>query len=128
MEVYPITREDGKASPAFEIENLYIGTTAITRILKGVNGVTEIEIPRIFTRNDGVHVDFKFRGHPYIVWEPYGDNSRYWIGPKEDPLEQPADESLKKAFEKYRVPHLRKFIADWLTLKFLRNIATRFFS
>jgi hypothetical protein len=22
-----------------------------------------------------------FHGVPFVVWEPWGDNSRYWIGP-----------------------------------------------
>jgi hypothetical protein len=25
-----------------------------------------------------------YRGREHIVWEPYGDNSRWWIGPEDE--------------------------------------------
>jgi hypothetical protein len=32
---------------------------------------------------DCVHVRFSFKGNQFIVWEPFGDNSRLWIIPQE---------------------------------------------
>ena len=26
-----------------------------------------------------------FKGESFDVWEPFGDNSRYWIGPSDEP-------------------------------------------
>jgi hypothetical protein len=34
-----------------------------------------------------VHIRFLYRGREYIVWEPFGDNSRWWIGPEQTSVE-----------------------------------------
>jgi len=55
-------------------------------------------------------VDFK-------VVEPYGDNSRYWIGPK-DPAEEKEElvVRLSSAFEAYRPPVLLRLFGSVLAL------------
>ncbi len=35
-----------------------------------------------FGSSSDLRLTFNYYGEEYIVWEPYGDSSRYWIGPK----------------------------------------------
>ena len=34
--------------------------------------------------NRATFTRFKYHGEPFVVWEPYGDSSRYWIGPDQN--------------------------------------------
>jgi hypothetical protein len=67
-----------------------------------------------------VHVTFKYLGLDYIVWEPFGDNSRYWIGPaQEDAQSSNTDVApLANAFRDYQPPILVKMFGDLITLNF----------
>ena len=83
MKTYPLIDEKKGDRPfAFEIENAYVGTGTIARLLAEVDGVTDVRARKLFRGSSEIHVEFKYLNHDYIVWEPYGDNSRYWIGPK----------------------------------------------
>ena len=121
MKTFPVvTSPDGRLV-AFEVENAYIGASAVARLLVQVDGVTDIERRRPFSRSSDVHVRFKHRGHPCIVLEPYGDNSRYWIGP-ECPETYPQDmREVESAFDSYSPPMHRAMIGDLLSLRFLKQ-------
>jgi len=67
-----------------------------------------------------VRLEFEHRGVEFHVYEPYGDNSRYWILPKErlvlcDPLQL---NEIEEAFRKYRPPTLVKIFGDIVSLNF----------
>jgi hypothetical protein len=54
---------------------------------------------------------FKYRGVACIVNEPFGDNSRYWVGPAE-PSKTPIDmRPINSAFEHYMNPIARAWAA-----------------
>lgn len=102
----------------FEIDNVYVAITgAVPRILKGVDGVSEIRKRRLFSRWDGIHVWFMYRGCECIVEEPFGDNSRYWIG-SGDPAHRIPMTDVENAFARYRPPFLVKVIGDLISLDF----------
>jgi hypothetical protein len=68
------------------------------RILESVSGVTEFK--RHWFNEE--RYTFTYLGVPCVVWEPWGDNSRYWIGPR------PKDDSIdmakiNEAFRQYRI-------------------------
>jgi hypothetical protein len=89
MKTFPAASEPDGRLRAFEVENAYIGPSAVAQVLRGTEGVTDVEQRRLFSRDSEVHVKFKCQGHPCIVWEPYGDNSRFWIGPEsKTPLQE----------------------------------------
>jgi len=119
METYPVFTNEGARSQAFEIENAYIGPAAITRILAGVEGVTEVCPRKMFAKSSDVHVEFKYMGQPYIVWEPFGDNSRYWIGPSDQAEGETDITGLEEAFKCYQPPTYRAILGDLLTLRFI---------
>lgn len=121
METYPIPpRESGKLPFAFEIDNLYIAPRAIAQLLDGIKGVTDVEMGG----KPDVRVSFCHRGRPYLVWEPWGDNSRYWIGP-DDEHSRADISTLEGAFRSYRPPLHRRLIGDILSLKFITRLFHR---
>jgi hypothetical protein len=67
------------------------------RVLGSVPGVTDFK-RRWF---DEHRFTFTYGGRACVVWEPWGDNSRYWIGPAE--MEPPVDMGpINDAFRKFR--------------------------
>jgi hypothetical protein len=121
METYSlIDKKKGDHPFAFGIGNAYVGLKMIANLLMQAEGVTDVRPRKPFSRSSEVHVEFKYLGQDYIVWEPYGDNSRYWIGPKDADRVSNDISSLESAFKRYRPPFLRQAIANILTLKFFR--------
>jgi hypothetical protein len=92
-------RGDGSLH-AFEIGNAFISMGAIRRILRSVDGV--IAIDRGFRSDD--RLTFIFNGVPWVVHEPWGDNSRYWIGPREAKDHGFDVAPIHNAFARYRSP------------------------
>ena len=119
MRTYELHRDDGYFL-AFEIENVYVRPKKIGEIINTVEGVTDVDVRKSSRASKDVHVNFKYLGIEYIVWEPFGDNSRYWIGPqKEGGQSSDIDISpLAKAFRDYEPPFLVKVFGDLITLNF----------
>jgi hypothetical protein len=125
METYPVLSKDKARSSAFEVENAYIAVSTIAQLLQQVEGVTEVQPRKKLSGSSDVHVEFKYLGQPYIVWEPYGDSSRYWIGPK-DGVEAGGDSTaIEQVFKRYRPPLYRTIIGNVITLRFITRLATR---
>lgn len=117
MKTYPIKTEQGMCW-AFEIENAYIRPRTIGALLAGVSGLTDIRVRKPFSSASDVHVHFRYRDREFVVWEPYGDNSRYWIGPA-DEKSAPIDVTeLRAAFDHYAPSLPTKIFGDIITLNF----------
>lgn len=127
MKTYPIFNDKGVRAPIFEIDNIYISPGSVARLLVSAPGVTDVKRRKLFTKFRDIHVEFKYLGRSYIVLEPFGDNSRYWIGPADmvkgmedvPALDQPDDIlKLEEVFKRYQ-----SVVGDLLTFRFI----TRFF-
>lgn len=116
MRVHKLNRDDGQLY-AFEIENVYIRPRKIAALLGAVDKVSKINLRKPFGASSDVHLEFSYYGKDFMVWEPYGDSSRYWIGPK-DEGEAVDIGSLVKAFEEYHPPTVVKFFGDLITFNF----------
>ena len=105
---------------AFEIENAYVRPSKVGEILSTVDGVQSVVVGNPSGESRDIRVTFDYEGIEYIVWEPYGDNSRYWIGPKqtEEQLSDIDITPLAEAFREYQPPFLIKVLADLVTLNF----------
>jgi hypothetical protein len=125
MKTYPLKDEQDGYPSAFEIENVYVGPRAIGRLLKTIDGVSDVRVRRMFGKWEDIHVWFKYRGRNCVVWEPYGDNSRYWIGPQDAEREKFDVSGLEGAFKAYRPPLHRQIIGDVLTLRVLKRLVGR---
>ncbi len=99
MKTHPILRADGSML-AFEVTSTWLSFRPLLKILCSVDGVTDVR--RHYFNED--RLTFLFRGLPFVVHEPWGDNSRYWIGPKE-PENCSTDVTLiNQAFGEYKGP------------------------
>ena len=125
MRTYELRRDDDYFL-AFEIENVYVRPKKVGEILSAVDGVTGVTVGKSSRESRDVHVKFKYQGIEYIVWEPFGDNSRYWIGPEQE-NGQSSDidiAPLAKAFREYEPPFLVKVFGDLITLNFKSLFST----
>lgn len=101
MDTLPIIERVDRPPYAFEIENYYVSARAAARILSAVSGVTNVRVQKLFARGDH-RVEFEYQGRPCIVWEPFGDNSCFWISPR-DPKGHDIDITpIESAFLSYR--------------------------
>jgi hypothetical protein len=102
MKTYPEYRDDG-ALWGFEIQQTWVWIGTILRILRSVPGVSNVQR----ASGDDRRVLFTLNSEPCIVLEPFGDNSRYWIGP-EHPKTSALDlTSLHAEFASHRSPIMK---------------------
>ena len=76
MKTYPIIRDDGSLRGC-ELGNTFVSLRRISEILRMTDGVTGVRP----TAGSDDRLMFEFDGETCVVHEPFGDNSRYWIGP-----------------------------------------------
>ena len=116
MKTYALALENG-TNYAFELENIYIRPKKIAALLAEVDDVTNIILRKPFSSSSDTHVEFKYHDKDFMVWEPYGDSSRYWIGPVNESDEMDVS-PLENCFKQYRLPMVVKFFGDLISLKF----------
>jgi hypothetical protein len=102
VKTYPAIRRDGKLL-AFEITSTWVTFGPLYRVLRSVDGVANLK--RNWFNDD--RVSFTFHGEPFVVNEPWGDNSRYWIGPKAPEAASLDVSPICAAFEQHRGPMAR---------------------
>ncbi len=67
---------------AFEISNTFVGRRVICRMVELIPGATIIRRPKALSwLRESSFCEFTLDGEVYEIEEPYGDSSRYWIGP-----------------------------------------------
>lgn len=108
MRTFPVLSDHGTVR-AFEIDNVLVSASRIGTILLSIPEVTNLSVRRPFSPQSDWLVRFEFRGRRFFVTEPFGDNSRLWIGP-EDQGDCEGIESLLAAIRSYEPPLWRKFI------------------
>ncbi len=121
MQTYPIMDKQGYPF-AFEIENAYVGTRAISRLLESLNGVSAVRARTLFGKWEDVHIWFQYKDRDYVVLEPYGDSSRYWIGPKEASEKALDVGDIENVFKQYCPPLHRQILGDVLTLRLFKRL------
>lgn len=122
--------QDGNVIPSsaggFEIDNTFVPLNTIVRILRSIDGVTQIKKRRLFSKWEDIHIWFKYNNRDFIVLEPYGDNSRYWIGLEEE-VDHIDIKAIHMAFESYKLSLWENFLGGgWfliiLLILILQNI------
>jgi hypothetical protein len=97
LKTHPIYRKDGTLL-AFEVTSLWMSFRPLYRILLSIPGVDAVR--RQYRKDD--RLAFNFHGQPYVVNEPFGDSSRYWVGPVEPATSTLDAIALESAFKRYR--------------------------
>jgi hypothetical protein len=82
MRTFPIKDDAGHVF-AFEIRAQLFGWR-LARCLRDIPGVSDVRPRRWWVGDPEVHIRFQYQGREYVVWEPWGDNSRWWIGPADE--------------------------------------------
>jgi len=117
MNTYPIVDAASGIEFAFEIENVYISAREAASLLRAIPGVSNVRKRMPFSRQADMRVAFEYKGNACAVVEPFGDNSRFWIGPV-DPAQTKFDVSaLRTAFLAHRPPGLKRLVGDLLSLR-----------
>ena len=115
MRIYDLKSEDGRLH-SFEVDNVLLGRRRACRIAESIPGAILIRRSRLFRDTDDF-CEFTLDSHTFIIEEPFGDNSRYWIGSKNKDDSAPLDK-VRAAFERhdtFAMP-LRLFLASTLLL------------
>jgi len=116
MEIYELKDKDGRVY-AFEVKNIAIGRMGALRIVRTIPGVVINRSPRnrfLSWGDPDEFCEFEIEGQLYVIDEPYGDNSRFWIGPKSESNNDHID-TVRKVFENYKpsiLTILRRFIFE----------------
>lgn len=111
MKTWPITDESGHVT-AFEVSIIFIGLGEIEQILRAKDDVRNLTRRASFSNSAEVHIRFSYRGADYVVWEPFGDNSRYWIGPKISPTHAHDVTDLEICFRSYKPSLLKRLFGS----------------
>jgi hypothetical protein len=80
VKIYDI-RDDGGRLLAFEIDNALVQPRGIERLVRTLPEAVVAPCEK-GARIDGERYRFEVSGTTFIVWEPFGDNSRFWVGPE----------------------------------------------
>lgn len=81
MKVHDIPLRDGRVA-AFEVDNLRLSRRRLCKIVERIPGARLVRRPRLFSWFvEDVFCVFEVGGVCFEAQEPYGDNSRYWVGP-----------------------------------------------
>jgi len=81
MRTFPIKDDAGQVF-AFEIRARLFGWRLAKR-LRDTPGVSNVRPRKWWVGSTDVHIRFQYQGREYIVLEPWGDSSRWWIGPED---------------------------------------------
>lgn len=120
VDIFPLG-EDKEQAVGFEVDSIYLSRKSLAEILRRTEGVTDVLLRGRFGSSDDVRVEFKYRGQGYLVWEPFGDNSRYWIGPKNGNDSLPDMTALEESFRNYSPPFYLRLLGDLVTFRMFRR-------
>jgi hypothetical protein len=107
MRTFPLMRKTGEIF-AFEIYASGLWTGSLERLLQQAPGVTHVR--RV--RDGDNRLAFHVRGEPFVVWEPFGDNSRYWIGPQDTAVTSGNASYLESYFKS--APKQSEWFVRWM--------------
>ena len=81
MKVFDLADENG-ISFAFEVRNALLGRRGLCTVVSRIPGVRITMRPAFWSWfREEEFCRFEVDGIQFVAWEPFGDNSRYWIGP-----------------------------------------------
>jgi hypothetical protein len=90
---------------AFDISNLLLTRNQACKLVSAIPGTAVIRRSRLFRDTDDF-CEFKIGVDVFILEEPFGDSSRYWVGPKDGEPSHSLDlvRSAFEAHDSWRAP------------------------
>jgi hypothetical protein len=122
MKTYPIFDKEHGPIDAFEIENAYVGVGTVADLLNKIVGVSDVRARKIFSKSGDIRVEFKYQGKDCVVVEPFGDNSRYWIGSQNSEGGTTDLGEVENAFKQYKPSFIRELLGDLLSLRIVSRL------
>ena len=84
MKTFGIKSDDGREF-LFEVNNFHLGRRSLCRLVTRIPGCVVVRKPNRFRwsfEDEDELCEFELDGVRFVACEPFGDNSRYWVGPK----------------------------------------------
>jgi len=103
---------------ACEIDNAYIGLEDLARLLASAADVHAVRTRTPFSATTDSLITFEYRSVPFVVLEPFGDSSRYWIGPDNPDAFEVDVSVLEQTLRSHRPRRWRRFVGDLVSLRF----------
>lgn len=122
MQTFPINNAQNSAKVGFEIEYAYTSSREVARIVREIAGVSDVQLIGSWLSDGDLRLRFRFRSDAFVVIEPFGDSSRYFIGPESERKSAENIDAVENAFKTYRPGLLRRLVGDILTLKPLTHL------
>ncbi len=98
MKTYELLDEGGRLY-AFEVNNTGLGRRGVCRVVETIPQAEIKRRPKFLSWfREEVFCEFEVEGETFVAWEPFGDNSRYWIGPEPTRF-LPQTQIIKSAFD-----------------------------
>ena len=108
MRIYEIKDAEGRPF-AFEVSNFHLTRAGLSRLVRRIPNCRIIRKPKWFrwsSEDDAEFCEFEVDGMLFVAWEPWGDNSRFWVGPKvregNTPQWSPAVDRVRETFRQAR--------------------------
>jgi hypothetical protein len=100
MRTYNLTDSAGNVI-AFEVSNLLLGRRGAYKVASKVPGSRVTKRPPLFGGGEEF-CEFEVDGELFVISEPFGDNSRYWVGAN-PPQPSKAFHLVRQQFEMHHV-------------------------
>ncbi len=99
MKTYDLHDAEGRLY-AFEVSNVLLGRRGAVRVIRSIPGARVTRTPAALSwLREETFCEFEIDGVRFVVWEPFGDSSRYWIGP--EPVgSRPQLDQIRSAFQR----------------------------
>ena len=85
MKTYDLKDDQGHVY-AFEVENILLTRGGLSRLVRRIPGCRVIRRPTPFMRwsskENEEFCEFEVDGASFVAQESWGDNGRFWVGPK----------------------------------------------
>ncbi len=97
MKIYELKDKEGRVF-SFEVGNMFLSRRCVCKIVLTIPGAKLIKRPCFLSRfREEEFCEFEVDGQIFAACESFGDNTRYWIGPKPE-IWKPQIEKIKEAF------------------------------
>lgn len=102
MKTYDLKDKRGRAF-AFEVNNFFLGRQGLLKVVLTIPNARIIRKPKRFQLfAEDKFFEFEVEGKRFEAFEPWGDSSRFWIGPI-PPKWCKQVEKVKKAFTRFNL-------------------------
>jgi hypothetical protein len=104
LQIHELRTAEGRVL-AIKVEiDLWLNRRRLCKRIRTIPGATILRAPKAFSwSREEEFCEFSLAGVQFVVWEPFGDSDRYWIGPKDNAW-HPEIGAVKEALSQHTEP------------------------